>query len=283
MIATYFLRNGESGVFLAQSDDGFVFVPVSENPILAPLPGQLTRDPHVLKTEEGWIMVWTTGWWTNSFGIARSNDGREWTDAMAIPVMENFPGTSNVWAPESMIDPDSGELIVFWSSTVEGAFPETERADGDKDDKGRPLNHRFYYATSREYGKFEPAKLLWNPGFNCIDATMLKIGGRYLMFGKDDTTAPSPAKFIFAAEARHPLGPWKIVQRRITGDYWAEGPTAVSLGDKVRVYFDRYTENRWGAVESSDLETWLDVSDSVRFVDGGRHGTVIVGGLGLPR
>jgi hypothetical protein len=44
---------------------------------------------------------------------------------------------------------------------------------------------------------------------------------------------------------------------------------------KTRVYFDRYTEGKWGAVESTDLITWTDISDKIQMVPGARHGTVV--------
>ena len=66
-----------------------------------------------------------------------------------------------------------------------------------------------------------------------------------------------------------------MMNKRITGDYWAEGPTAVRTEGKIRVYFDRYIDGRWGAVESADMVNWVDISDKLQMVPGARHGTVI--------
>jgi hypothetical protein len=41
------------------------------------------------------------------------------------------------------------------------------------------------------------------------------------------------------------------------------------------VYFDKYTEHKYGAVLSSDLEHWEDVSNQLQFPTGARHGTVL--------
>ena len=59
----------------------------------------------------------------------------------------------------------------------------------------------------------------------------------------------------------------------ITGDYWAEGPTPLIVGDYVYVYFDKYTQGKYGAIRSKDMKNWEDVSDSVTFPKGIRHGT----------
>lgn len=274
MLALYFTGNGESGIHFATSEDGWSWTP-EPAPILKPTEGMLMRDPHLVEFRKEGVSVWTTGWWGNDFGIASSRDLKEWSPVRRIPVMADTPGTLNVWAPEAVVDPKTGKLIVFWSSTVEGKFSETARTDGDKDAKGRPLNHRFYYTTTPDLKVFAPAKLLWDPGFNCIDATMIPWKGKWVMIGKDETKTPVPAKSLFVATSPHPLGPWKLVKRNITpAGQWAEGPSVIQIGDKLRVYYDRYMDNRWGAIESRNLTDWTDVSSKLKFVPGARHGVI---------
>jgi hypothetical protein len=41
------------------------------------------------------------------------------------------------------------------------------------------------------------------------------------------------------------------------------------------VYFDKYTKHEYGAVASSDLKQWRDISDKIIFPKGTRHGTVL--------
>jgi hypothetical protein len=53
-----------------------------------------------------------------------------------------------------------------------------------------------------------------------------------------------------------------------------EGPTATETDQGWVVYFDRYTDHNMGAVRSTDLENWTDISDEIQFPDGTRHGTV---------
>jgi hypothetical protein len=43
----------------------------------------------------------------------------------------------------------------------------------------------------------------------------------------------------------------------------------------VRVYFDRYVDDHWGAIESTNLVTWTDISDKIEMVPHARHGTVV--------
>lgn len=275
MIALYFTGNGESGVHMASTEDGWTWHPEVSS-IIKPPPGVLMRDPHLTKFKDQAVLVFTTGWWTNDFGIATTTNLRNWSEIRRIPAMKETPGTLNVWAPESVVDPKTGDLIVFWSSTVEGKYKETERTDGDVDAQRRPLNHRFYYTTTSDLKEFSPPKLLWDPGFNCIDATMIQFKGQWVMIGKDETKAPVPCKRLFVATAPHPLGPWKMLKRDITAaDHWAEGPSAIVVDGKIRVFYDRYMDNRWGIIESANLTDWIDVSARLKFVPGARHGVII--------
>jgi len=305
-LATYFLDNGQSGVFLAASTDGLRFRPLlSPNvPILAPTVGRgkLTRDPSILRGPDGtWHMVWTTSWNDRGIGIAHSPDLVHWSDQRIVDVMGDTVGALNCWAPEISYDAASGEFLILWSSTVIGAFPETERA-GDPTDGSSPdgprYNHRIYCTRTKDFKAFAPERLYYNPGFNCIDAALLAPvapGEQWHLFFKDETRTP-PAKNIRHLALDDPQRARGQPSTPITGAYWAEGPTAIRVrgapntagGDEplpasplgptpsvVRVYFDRYTEDRFGAVETADFRAWSDVSEGVSFPKGARHGTVV--------
>lgn len=271
-LATYFTGNGESGALFAVSQDGFQWSPLKEpNPmVVAPTIGQshIVRDPQILRGAKGsWHIVWTTDWHGRTIGATHSKDGITWGRSQLLEVMKGFEA-ENSWAPEAVWDPKRKEYMLYWSSTVKGAFDETLV-------KGDDYNHRFYTTSTKDWKSFTPTKVLWNPGFNCIDATIIPHKGKWLMFAKDERKVPIAKKHLFLAEAPTPQGPWKIVNENITGKGWVEGPTAVDLGDRVRVYFDRYTEGKWGAIESTDLKTWTDVSANLKMVPGMRHGTII--------
>lgn len=60
----------------------------------------------------------------------------------------------------------------------------------------------------------------------------------------------------------------------LNGKEWAEGPTVARVGSEWVVYFDKYRDKKYGAVASSDLKNWRDISGQVSFPPGLRHGTV---------
>jgi beta-xylosidase len=218
-------------------------------------------------------MVWTTGWWDRGFGLAHSRDLVHWTGETYVPVMEAETGALNTWAPEIAYDAASRRYVVFWATTIEGRFPET-LASGDPGQGEKRLNHRIYAATTADFADWSPARLFLDPGFNVIDATLFEDGGRFRLFVKDETRTP-PAKNLRMLTAESPLGSFGKAGPPITGDYWAEGPTAYRVGGFVYVLFDRYREKRFGAVRTRDFERWEDVSDLVAVPEGARHGTVI--------
>lgn len=280
-LATYFLANGEDGVYLASSTDGLTFEPLLEPniPILAPRVGRekLTRDACLLLgPDRCWHMCWTTGWWERGFGLAHSADLIEWSEQAYIEPMKDEPEAINCWAPEICWDPAGAEYVFLWSTTVKGRFPQTEAA-GDSGPGGVKLNHRIYSTATADFASFAPASLYYDPGFNCIDASLLppaRAGEPWWLFLKDETRYP-PSKNIRVLKLTDPRSAKGAPSSPITGNFWAEGPSAVRSGDITRVFFDRYSEDRFGAVETTDFESWRDISDKVRFPAGARHTTVV--------
>lgn len=192
-----------------------------------------------------------------------------WPIAPAWP--ENIfysPGTRNIWAPEICYEPEQQRWLVFWSSTIPGKFPETDHTDDDG------YNHRFYGATTTEFRTFSPSRLLYNPGFNVIDATLLRAEGKYYLLFKDERKLPLKKNLRYAV-ADQPEGPYGPPSEPFTGD-WVEGPSGIKIGNEYLVYFDHYAEPQYyGAVRSKDLRHWEDCSKEVFFPKGHRHGTVL--------
>ena len=228
---------------------------------------RLMRDPSIVQDENGvFHMVWTSGWWDQGIGYASSKDLVNWSEQKNIPVMADFPGTKNSWAPELFYDQKTKTFYIFWSSTVEGAFQDSNTASEGG------LNHRQYYVTTKDFETFSETKLFFNPDFCVIDGTILKKGKEYYLFVKNENLTP-PEKNIRVTSNDKPYDFPTAVSEPITGDYWAEGASPLQVGEYVYVYFDKYMEGKYGAVRSKDMKTWEDVSDQVSFPKGTRHGT----------
>ena len=268
---SYFKGNGEDGLHIAYSRDGLSFTALNNDmSFLTPAVGvsKLMRDPCIIQTPDGiFHMVWTAGWTERGIGYANSRDLINWSDQKYIMVMEKEPEARNCWAPEIFYDKRGKQFLIFWSTTIPGRFPETEKTG----DSG--YNHRKYFTTTRDFETFSETRLFYDRGFNVIDGTIIRSKGKYIMFVKDETRTP-PEKNIRVTSSRSLYGPYSDPSPPITGNYWAEGPSAIRIGKTWYLYFDKYTERKMGALISKDLIRWEDISDSVTFPDGVRHGTI---------
>jgi len=267
----YFVKNGEDGLHLAASTDGYTFEALNGGrSYLTPQVGEskLMRDPCLLRGPDGTFhLVWTTAWEGKTIGYASSPDLIHWSEQKALPVMAQEPGTRNCWAPEIAYDEARKQFLIFWATTVTGKFTETLAPQ----EKG--YNHRIYATTTNDFVAFTPTRLFYEPGFNVIDATLLRANGRFHLIVKDETPVPVK-KNLRMASAADIEGPFTELTAPFTRD-WVEGPTAVKVGESFVVYYDCYREKHYGAVRSRDLKTWEDVTAKIHFPPGARHGTVI--------
>ena len=270
---SYFKGNGEDGLHLAYSEDGFKWYALkSDSSFLKPAAGKdkLMRDPCIIIGGDGkFHMVWTVSWSEKGIGYASSNDLVNWSEQQYIPVMEHEPATRNTWAPEITFDQRNNRYVIYWASTIPGRFTETESAGDDK------YNHRLYYSTTKDFKTFSKTALLYDQGFNVIDATMVPAEDRYIMFLKDETRTPPQKNIRLAFSEKDDITKFGKPSAPITGNYWAEGPTVVKINSEWIVYFDKYTQHKYGAVSSSDLEQWKDISDQIVMPQGMRHGSVL--------
>ena len=268
---SYFVRNGEDGLHLAWSRDGYKWEALNGGKsYLQPAVGEskLMRDPCLLLGADGTFhLVWTTAWEGKTIGYASSKDLIHWSEQKAIPVMAHEPEARNCWAPEIAYDVRRQQFIIFWATTIRGKFPET--AGQSEND----YNHRIYCTTTKDFVSFTPTRLFYDPGFSVIDATLLRANGRFYLIVKDETRNP-PKKHLRMASSGDIEGPFTDLSPSFTRD-WVEGPTAVKIGDNYIVYYDVYRDKHYAASRSRDLKTWEDVTAQMTFVPGMRHGTVI--------
>lgn len=171
---SYFKGNGEDGLHLAFSTDGFDYKALrKDSSFLKPSVGQdkLMRDPCIIRGHDGrFHMVWTVSWKERSIGYASSSDLLHWSEQQNLPVMAHEAEARNCWAPEITYDEPSKQYMIYWATTIKGKFPETQDASKNA------YNHRIYYTTTTDFKAFAPTKLLYEPGFNVIDATIKKDG-----------------------------------------------------------------------------------------------------------
>jgi signal transduction histidine kinase len=258
----YFTTAGEPGLHLAYSLNGYRWVTLNGgHSLLTPLVGdKLFRDPCLVLGPDGvFHLVWTAAWAGNYIGYASSRDLVHWSGQTLMPVMVSQPGTLNCWAPEIFWDARQARYLVFWASSVRNHFGAHERSD----------HNRIYSTTTRDFLTLSAPQLYYDPGFSVVDATLLANQGRYYLFFKDDTV--NHLRMAVANELAGPFGPASPT----LGNDYAEGPMAFHLGDAVVAAYHIISANHCGAVKSTDLDHWEDISAGMLLPPGGEQGTVL--------
>ena len=268
---SYFKNNGQDGLHLAYSSDGLRWQALkNDRSFLTPAAGKdkLLRDPCIIRGADGLFhMVWTVSWNEKGIGYASSKDLVNWSEQQYIPLMEH-ENALNCWAPELNYDARKKRYMIYWATTIPGKFPGTDSSGDGK------YNHRMYYVFTKDFKTFTKPEILYNKGFTVIDATIKQHGNRYIMFLKDETKLPRPEKNLKIAISKFINKNYTDASAPITGDYWAEGPTVLQKGKEWIVYFDKYRDHKYGALSSTDLKSWVDISEKISMPPGLRHGTV---------
>ncbi len=223
------------------------------------------RDPSLTQTPDGTFhLVWTTSWKGDlGFGYAYSKDLIHWSKQQMIPVMKNEPTTVNVWAPDIFYDTDKKEFVVVWASCVPHKFKK-----GIEDELN---NHRLYYITTKDFKTISETKLLYDPGFSSIDATIVERGKNdYVLVFKDNTR---PNRNLKVAFAKSPTGPYSPASTTFTQSF-VEGPTVEKVGSNYLIYFDEYKQFSFGAVETKDFIHFTNMNNRISVPEGHKHGTI---------
>ncbi|WP_308421414.1 glycoside hydrolase family protein [Gordonia jinhuaensis] len=223
------------------------------------------RDPSIFRNSDGlYYLTYTTADGAN-IGFARSPDRRTWTFLQNYPVpfccaflpgtgdgkgigsvdIRGFgsagssdgpslsPFTTKAWAPEWFVD--NGRVNVILSMSTGGGFVP-------------------YLMTA-----LDPSLRLWSLpvplagiGADHIDTTVVKVGGTYHAFTKNETR-----KVVEHAVSNSLGGPYRFVTPGPWGTY-VEGPAVTQLPSGAwRIYLDAYTRGQYLYSDSTDgMNTW---------------------------
>ena len=266
-VSTSFHEPATDGLRFVYSRDGLRWDSV-QGVFLRPEVGtqRVMRDPSIVRSPDGTFhLVWTSSWrGDRGFGYSSSRDLIHWAPQRFIATGMDTT-TVNTWAPELFYDDEQQQYLVVWASCVPGRFPDHQ--------EDRNNNHRLYYMTTRDFVTFSPAKLLYDPGFSAIDATIVKRAkGDYVMVVKDNSR---PMRNIKVAFATSPYGPWSQASKPFTESF-TEGPTTAHVGQWWYIYYDSYRHRIYGAHRTRDFVTFQDQTGAVSFPPGHKHGTVFM-------
>lgn len=266
LVSTSFHEPADEGLRFIYSYDGVKWDSIYGTFLHPEIGQKVMRDPSIVRSPDGTFhLVWTCAWkGERGFGYSSSKDLIHWTPQRFIEVMKDT-STVNVWAPELFYDDIKKQYIIMWASCIPGKFP-----DGLEDHRN---NHRLYYTTTKDFKKFSDAKLMIEPGFSSIDATLVKRGNNdYVMVLKDNTR---PMRNIKVAFAKTPYGPWSKASEPFTESF-TEGPSTAYVNGWYYIYYDSYRHKIYGAHRTKDFIHFQDQTSAVKFPVGHKHGTVFM-------
>jgi len=270
-----------NGLLLAYSEDLYNWKEIAGPHLKPEIGDRIMRDPFIARGPDGvFHMVWTTSWGRRDIGYANTKNLIQWSEQRLLPVMAIKPKARNCWAPKIFYDDKQKQWQIIWSSWLDdGTFGEPNLPCTSK-------NHRIFYATTKDFEQISEPNLFFDPGYSSIDAYLLADEGQYLLFFKDERYNDCD---IFTAEHQNirmarstsRYGPFGDISVPITGTgpgkWHNEGPSALKVGDTYYVFYDHHNgQTYYGAVKSTDLKQWVDVSEQVHFPKGFKHGRIML-------
>ncbi len=249
---------------LAYSHDGLHWTPLNGNQPVLPSTFQTDRirDPFVRRGPDGnFHLLATGGMAATDVYYARSRDLIHWDEHRSLSVMGSSEGARNAWAPEFLFDPDRHDYFVFWSSS-HGRFGW--------------YDSRIWCSRTTDFQSFSPPRVLFDPGFTVIDATIVPFEGTFYMFFKDERFGYKHGehRFIQVATAANLEGPYTIATEPVTPSI-TEGPALMQAEDgQWYLFFDRCMENAYGVAVGHDLLHWQEAADP-HFPPNARHGSIL--------
>lgn len=228
------------------------------------------RDPFIMRKKDGSFGILATqGWDTSQIYLWDSQDLVKFeNERLKTVTTSSVAGLTGrrAWAPEASYDPVNDEYIIYWSDPY---------ANGN--------NGCIYGNTSADLVEFSEPFVMFDAGYQIIDANIIKHKGTYYMVFKDERGNNSDGgggKHILMAQSDS-LEPGSFVQYTgaITGAP-VEGPFMFKVNgeEKWYHYYDYFNEHKFGVSSCTDLAggewTFLGKSETMP-TDNVQHGGVV--------
>src|SRR5690606_16380252 len=162
---------------------------------------------------------------SKSIMVWESDDLVNWSEQRMIEIAPE--GAGNMWAPETIYDPTTGEYVVYWASNVSGE------------------GHRIYYAKTRDFWTFTEPQVFKDrtASSTYIDTSMIQHDGTYYRFTKREQN-----NTILLETSDAVLGSYELVQDIVANQEGVEGPGIFKLNgeEKWILLMDGYAGSNAG-------------------------------------
>ena len=292
----YFTGNApeEEQICFALSDDGYNYTLLNDGePIINSADiarKKCVRDPHILRGEDGktFYMVVTDmrSWdgWSSNDGLVllKSNDLINWTSS-AIDFPDTWPDMfdrdklNQVWAPQTIYDPETKKYMVYYSIGWNGDVHREARENDDPSD-----DHKTHYViycsyANEDFTELSKPEILYDHKANTIDADIVfnEADGLYHMFFKTE----GEGNGIQQATAKTLRGEWTPERKYLQQTNVAvEGSGVFKLidSDEWILMYDCYGSGYYEFCKSKDLHNFEKIAQTkTRGIFTPRHGTTI--------
>ena len=292
----YFTGNApeEEQICFALSQDGYNYTPLNNGEPVIPSADiarkKCVRDPHILRAEDGktFYMVVTDmrsndGWSSNDgLVLLKSTDLINWSSS-AIDFPDTWPHLFNreeltqVWAPQTIYDPQEGRYMVYFSIGWSGTTQQAARQSPDTQD-----DHKTHYVIYRSYAnedftQLSQPEILYDHGANTIDADIVhsEADGLYHMFFKTE----GEGNGIQQAVSQTLHGPWSPEGRYLqqtTEAVEGSGMFRRIGSDEWILMYDCYMAGYYQFCKTRDMKTFERVCETrTQGLFTPRHGTTI--------
>ena len=272
----YFNGNApwQEQICFALSADGYNYTPLNDGkPIISSdtiANKKAVRDPHILRGEDGYFYMVVTdmrssqGWASNDgLVLLRSKDLINWThSAIDFPTTwpERFDRDSltQVWAPQTIYDPEEGKYMLYYAIGEIGA-------------------HYITYCSyaNEDFTEISMPEVLYDHHANTIDADIVYHDSLYHMFFKTE----GQGNGIQKATAKTLRGEWTPEHKYLQQSRKAvEGSGVFKLidSDEWILMYDCYMNGHYEYCKSTDLSNFTFVCNSDNAdIFTPRHGTTI--------
>lgn len=234
---------------------------------------------HILATD---LRVWggdNAGWdeWrrrgSRSLILWDSDDLVTWKGPRSVEIAP--PNAGMAWAPETTLDPETGDHIVFWSSNL---------FDSDDAHHEGETYSRILYSRTRDFLDFTDARVFIDAGRDIIDTALTQENGRVYRFSKHEERG-AHSLGIYQEVGTTLLGDnFTVLSTRIAADQFenVEAPMIVKDPHQERwfLFLDQYSRPPQGyfVLETNSIEsgTWTPVpEDKVKIAPATKHGTFL--------
>ncbi len=256
-IMSYF-QDQDQTLRIAAGEDLLHFSDINQDqPVLDLRPvGKIIRDPYILKDETGtYRLFFTDNWYSNTLGYSSSADLYHWEEPQYIKVMGDNEDVCNCWAPELCYDRTRKAWMLFWSASFYSLNTD------------KRISNRIWYCHTKDFITFTPAKKLFDPGYQVIDASIRYFHGFYYMAFKDERGHNAPGTHFAAirtARAKEITGPYEDISPLLTR-FRTEGPLLIEEDGWMYLFYDSFGDASYRGMRTRDFKSWEDVSKRMEF------------------